>query len=75
LAALGYPAAVVIGDPAPVGFVIVGNPIPAPIVGIDPVPDGIRTPAARTLIRYPDLPPARMLTPLAIRLKRIAEFV
>lgn len=75
LSAFGYPAAVVIGDPAPIGFVVVGNPVPAPIVGIDPVADRIRTPAARSVIRHPDVAPAWILTPLAIRFERIAEFV
>jgi hypothetical protein len=65
----------VIGDPAPIGFVFVGDPVPAPIVGIDPVADRIRTPSARALVRHPDVAPARMLAPLTVGLKRLLKFL
>jgi hypothetical protein len=74
-AALENPAAIVIGHPAPIGFIIVGYPVPAPVVGIDPVTDAIGTPAARPLIRHPDVAPARVLPPFAIRRERLLKFV
>src|SRR5205085_7315186 len=65
------PAAVVIGDPAPF---LVGDPVPAPFIRIDPVTLAIRPPVARRAVRNPHRAPAWMLDPTAVRIERFAEF-
>lgn len=61
-----YPAAVVIGDPAPILFPAVRNPVPAPFVRVDPVAEFVGTPAGRTIIGHPDFAPARVMHPMAV---------
>src|SRR5262249_11813369 len=69
-----HPATVVIGDPTPLSLGIIGRPIPTVVVGIDPVPNGIRSPIAVDIRRQPDFAPALMSIEPAVRLKRGAEF-
>ena len=73
-AAVEGPAAVVIGHPAPIRFLVVGNPVPAPLVGKDPVADFVGTPVARQAGRHPDFAEARMPAPFAVLFERVLEF-
>jgi len=67
------PAAVVERDPAPVFFILLRDPVPAPIVRIDPVADGVGTPAGRPLEGHPHFAPARVGLPHAVGLEREME--
>jgi len=67
---LECPTAIVKGDPAPIGFDIVGNPVPAPFIRINPVPVLIRTPVRRHAPGHPDLAKSRMRAPLAVLFER-----
>jgi hypothetical protein len=67
------PASVVIGDPPPVGFLIIGDPIPAIVIRVDPMARRVWAPIARQVSRYPDIAEAAVVAPHAIRLKRHAE--
>jgi len=53
-----YPPAVVIGDPAPGILRLVRGPVPAPVVGIDPMTDRVGLPVTRPICRNPDIAPA-----------------
>ena len=64
------PAAVVIDHPAPVVLVLVGDPVPAPVVGEDPVAVLIRLPVGWHAIRHPDLTVRCMADPMAVSLER-----
>ena len=68
--AIERPAAIVIGDPAEILFRI---PIPAPLVGIGPVPHAVGLPVGRHLVRNPHFAPARVLNPLAVSVERRAK--
>ena len=68
------PAAVVEDHPAPIFFCRIGDPIPAPFVGVDPMAVLVRPPIRRQFVRHPDLAPARAARPMAIRLERFLEF-
>jgi hypothetical protein len=72
-AAIENPAAIVVGDPAPIVLIGIGGPVPAPFVGIKPMAVGIRAPIARLAERHPDLAPARMRLPETIGLERRAK--
>jgi hypothetical protein len=69
-ASLECPTTVVVDDPAPIGFDIVGDPVPAPLIGINPVPVSVWTPIRRHAGRYPDVAEPRMRAPTAVLLKR-----
>ena len=49
---------------------VVGNPIPAPVVGIDPVAVFVRPPVARHAVRHPDLAIRREAHPMAVGIER-----
>jgi hypothetical protein len=63
----------VVDDPGKVLFRVVGDPVPAPFVGVDPAAVCVRPPVGRPALRNPDLAPARISPPLAVRLERRAE--
>jgi hypothetical protein len=62
-----------IGDPAPVGFLIIGDPIPAIVISIDPMAGRVGTPIARDVCRYPHIAEAFVMSPRPIRLERRTE--
>src|SRR5262245_33888347 len=64
------PTAVVINDPAPAGFDVIGYPVPAPFVRIDPVSVLVGPPVRWHRAGHPDLAEARMRAPAAVLLKR-----
>ena len=61
-------------NPSPVGFVGVGCPVPAPVIGVDPAAICVRTPARREVEGHPHRAEARVLLPKTIGLKRRLEF-
>ena len=69
-----HPAAVVIGDPAPIRLGIVGVPEPAPFLGVNPMTGLVRAPIALPAARHPHLSPAPVAAPRSIRRKRLLEF-
>src|SRR5882757_1815300 len=68
------PSPVMIGDPTPLLLLLVGVPVPAVIVGIDPMPYGVGSPFAIDARGKPHLAPPGVLTEFAIRLERKTEF-
>src|SRR5262249_56088856 len=68
--ALERPSAVVINDPAPVGLDVVGHPVPAPFIRVDPVPVLIRPPIGRDAGGHPNITEARMWRPHTVLLER-----
>jgi hypothetical protein len=71
---LNHPSPVVINDPAPFRLRGVGDPVPAPVSGVDPVSHRIGPPALRDVPGDPDVAPTRDVTPLAVWGKRSVEF-
>jgi hypothetical protein len=61
------------GDPTPVGFLIIGDPVPAIVIRVDPVADRIGTPAARQVGRHPNFAETAVAVPRAIRFERCPE--
>ncbi len=68
------PAAIVEGHPTPVGLFLVGNPVPAPLLGVDPSPISVRAPSRRQIVWHPDFAEARMRLPRPIGLERRLKF-
>lgn len=68
------PATIMISNPAPIVFISIGDPIPAPLVGINPMPIEVGAPIAGHSVRNPNLAPAWMLLPPSIRFQDFAEF-
>ena len=64
-----YPPAVVVRHPAPFRLRLVRDPVPAPVVGVDPTAQGVRPPVARPVRRRPDLAPAGVPPPAPVRLQ------
>src|SRR5262249_13582380 len=64
------PTAVVINDPVPAGFDVIGYPVPAPFVRIDPVSVLVGPPGRWHRAGHPDFAEARMRAPAAVLLKR-----
>ena len=57
------PAAIVEGHPTPVGLFLIGNPVPAPLLRIDPSSIGVRAPPRRQIVWHPDFAETRMRLP------------
>ena len=74
-AAVVRPAAVVIDHPAPVILGIVGNPVPAPVVRIDPMAVFVGPPVRRHAVRHPDFAVTCMADPMAIGVERGGHIV
>jgi len=70
---VAVPPAVVIGDPAPIGLLIISDPIPAIVIRIDPVTDRVRTPIARPAGRHPHIAEPSVVMPGSVRFERDAE--
>src|SRR4029078_10637346 len=68
------PAAIMESDPAPGVFLRADVPIPAPLVGIDPLAARVGPPVGRLVIVDPHLAPARMAAPGTVGRQRRAEF-
>jgi hypothetical protein len=62
-----------VGHDAPAGLGLIFDPVPTPVVGVDPVPDRIGLPVARPIGWRPDIAPSRAVSPCAVRLERGAE--
>ena len=67
---IGDPAAVVIGHPAPTGLFLGLDPVPAPVLGVDPTSHRVGAPVVAAVARDPDLAPASMPLPAAVRFQR-----
>ena len=67
---VAIPVPVVVGNPAPIGFLIIGDPVPAIIVCIDPMTHRIGTPVARTMGRNPHVAKSIAVAPTAVGLER-----
>src|SRR5262249_4249894 len=67
------PATIVIRHQAPSRLFLIFDPVPAPIVGVDPVSDRIGPPIARPVGRNPNLAPTRVSLPSPIRFQRGSE--
>ena len=74
-AAVKGPTAVVIDHPAPVVLLLVGHPVPAPIVGVDPMAVLVRPPIRRHAVRHPDFTVRRVTNPMAIGIERRGHVV
>src|SRR5262245_30370361 len=66
---LKCPTPVVIDNPTPIGLDVVGDPIPAPFIGVDPLSVLIWTPLGRHPVRHPDFAEAWMRAPAAVLLE------
>src|SRR6476619_2526631 len=58
-----HPTTIVEGCPAPVGLALVTNPIPTPIVRVDPASTGVRGPILLNARWGPDISPSVMVRP------------
>src|SRR5262249_55694529 len=67
------PATIVIRHQAPSRLFLIFDPVPAPVVGVDPVSDRIGPPVARPVGRNPNLAPTRVALPSSIRFQRGSE--
>src|SRR5262249_57845577 len=63
---IGHPAAVMERDPAPIFLVVRRDPIPAPFIGVRPVPEHVGPPIASPVDGQPDLAPPRMPLPSSV---------
>jgi hypothetical protein len=70
---LAIPPSIVIGDPTPIGLLIIGDPVPAVVIGVDPVTDRIGTPVTRPTGRDPHVAEAPVVAPAAIGFERDTE--
>ena len=61
--AIMRPATIVKRHPTPVGLFLIGNPIPAPFLRIDPSSIGVRAPPRRQIVWHPDFAEARVRLP------------
>src|SRR5262249_36184611 len=61
-----HPAAIVIGRPPPLRFLVARHPVPTPIVGVDPAANRVRTPLTRAVRRHPHVAPSGMALPATI---------
>ena len=68
------PAAIVEGHPTPVGLFLVGDPVPAPLFGVDPSSVRVGTPSGRQIVGHPDFAEAWMRLPRSIWLERRLKF-
>jgi hypothetical protein len=70
---VGDPTSIMVRYPAPFGLGIVGDPVPAVVVRIDPMSDRVGPPIARDTRWGPDRAPTLVRVPSAVRLQRLAE--
>src|SRR5262249_54831713 len=68
-----YPATIVIRHPSPIRLRFVFDPIPTPVIGVDPVSRRVGLPFARPVPGNPDVAPARVALPAAMRFQRCLE--
>src|SRR6266540_4066912 len=64
---IGNPAPVMVSHHAPAGLFLVFDPVPPPVLGKDPTTYSIGAPIAASVRRDPNLAPAGMLLPTAVR--------
>ena len=64
---IGNPAPVMVSHRAPAGLFLVFDPVPPPVLGKDPTTYRIGVPIAASVRRDPNLAPAGMLLPTAVR--------
>jgi hypothetical protein len=67
------PAPVVIDCPSPVSLTFITDPIPSPIIGIDPMTAGVGRPITFNVSRCPHVPPAVIVSPMAVGFQGCAE--